>query len=383
MSKQPRILFYVQYLLGIGHVRRSSLIIQALCQQDVQVDVIFGGVSVDSMSFATANIHLLPAIKAADAAFSGLIKADGSELTEQDKNQRAAQLLAICETLQPDLIVTETYPFGRRQMRFELLPLLNWVQAQKRPPVLVSSIRDILQRRAPVREQECLELINTYYQKVIVHGDEQFFPLANSFPLAHNISDKINYSGYVCPTLEQPNDSNSKKSGVIVSIGGGSVGKEILQAALNLQQTGFLADQPWLLITGPNMDAADKEFFYAQSNDAVRVVEMADNFLSCLQNAYVSISMAGYNTIMDLLLTKTAAVVVPFEGSGETEQLTRSDILAEHQVLTVLRSDDMSADTLKNAINHALQSSSNTINVNKNGAQHSAQLLTDWALNRP
>jgi predicted glycosyltransferase len=383
MSKQPRILFYVQYLLGIGHVRRSSLIIQALCQQDVQVDVIFGGVSVDSMSFATANIHLLPAIKAADAAFSGLIKADGSELTEQDKNQRAAQLLAICETLQPDLIVTETYPFGRRQMRFELLPLLNWVQTQKRPPVLVSSIRDILQRRAPVREQECLELINTYYQKVIVHGDEQFFPLANSFPLAYNISDKINYSGYVCPTLEQPNDSNSKKSGVIVSIGGGSVGKEILQAALNLQQTGFLADQPWLLITGPNMDAADKEFFYAQSNDAVSVVEMADNFLSCLQNAYVSISMAGYNTIMDLLLTKTAAVVVPFEGSGETEQLTRSDILAEHQVLTVLRSDDMSADTLKNAINRALQSSANTISVNKNGAQHSAQLLTDWALNRP
>jgi predicted glycosyltransferase len=383
MTKQPRILFYVQYLLGIGHVRRSSLIIQALCQQDVQVDVIFGGVSVNSMSFSTANIHQLPAIKAADAAFSGLINADGSDVTEQDKTQRAAQLLAICEALQPDLIVTETYPFGRRQMRFELLPLLNWAQAQKRPPVLVSSIRDILQRRAPVREQECLELINKYYQKVIVHGDEQFFPLANSFPLAHNISDKINYSGYVCPTLEQPHDSNSKKSGVIVSIGGGSVGKEILHAALILQKTGFLADQPWLLITGPNMAATDKEFFYAQSNEAISVVEMADNFLSCLQNAYVSISMAGYNTIMDLLLTKTAAVVVPFEGSGETEQLTRSDILAENQVLTVLRSDDMSADTLKNAINNTLHSSSNSITVNKNGAQHSAQLLTDWALNRP
>lgn len=383
MTKQPRILFYVQYLLGIGHVRRSSLIIQALCQQNVQVDVIFGGVSVDSMSFSTANIHQLPAIKAADAAFSGLINADGSELTEQDKIARAAQLLAICEALQPDLIVTETYPFGRRQMRFELLPLLNWVQAQKRPPVLVSSIRDILQRRAAVREQECLELINKYYQKVIVHGDEQFFPLANSFPLAHNISDKINYSGYVCPILEQPNNNHSEKSGVVVSIGGGSVGKEILQAALNLQQDGFLADQPWLLITGPNMDAADKDFFHAQSNEAVSVVEMADNFLTCLQNAYVSISMAGYNTIMDLLLTKTAAVVIPFEGSGETEQLTRSDILAEHQILSVLRSGDMSADTLKNAINRALQSSSNSISVNKNGAQHSAQLLTDWALNRP
>ena len=383
MPKQPRILFYVQYLLGIGHVRRSSLIIQALCQQNVQVDVIFGGVSVDSMSFATANIHQLPAIKAADAAFSGLIKADGSQLTEQDKTQRAAQLLAICETLQPDLIVTETYPFGRRQMRFELLPLLDWAQTQKRPPVLVSSIRDILQRRAPVREQECLELINKYYQKVIVHGDEQFFPLANSFPLAHNISDKINYSGYVCPTLEQPNNSKQEKSGVVVSIGGGSVGKEILLAALNLQKTGFLAEQPWLLITGPNMAAADKDFFRAQSSEALTVVDMAEGFLTCLQNAYVSISMAGYNTIMDLLLTKTPAVVVPFEGSGETEQLTRSDILAQNKVLSVLRGEDMTVDTLKNAINNALASASNNISVNKNGAQRSAQLLTDWALNRP
>jgi len=93
--------------------------------------------------------------------------------------------------------------------------------------------------------------------------------------------------------------------------------------------------------------------------------------------------MAGYNTIMDLLLTKTPAVVVPFEGSGETEQLTRSDILAQNKVLSVLRGEDMTVDTLKNAINNTLASASNNISVNINGAQRSAQLLTDWVLNRP
>ncbi|MGC3834096.1 hypothetical protein ACPSKX_07320 [Moritella viscosa] len=144
----PRIMYYVQYLLGIGHVRRSSLIVQALCEQGAHVDVIFGGMPVPSMSFGDATMHQLIAVKSADSGFSGLVKADNTPVTDDDKKERTQALLALCETLQPDLIVTETYPFGRRQMRFELLPLLNWAKSQSNPPVLVSSIRDILQRRS-------------------------------------------------------------------------------------------------------------------------------------------------------------------------------------------------------------------------------------------
>ena len=115
----PRIMYYVQYLLGIGHVRRSSLIVQALCEQGAHVDVIFGGMPVPSMSFGDATMHQLMAVKSADSGFSGLVKADNTPVSDDDKKERTQALLALCETLQPDLIVTETYPFGRRQMRFE------------------------------------------------------------------------------------------------------------------------------------------------------------------------------------------------------------------------------------------------------------------------
>lgn len=380
----PRILFYVQYLLGIGHVRRSSLIVQALCQQGAKVDVIFGGMPVPHISFGDATMHQLTAIKSADAGFRGLIKADGSEFTEQDKLARSQALLALCEQLQPDVIVTETYPFGRRQMRFELLPLLDWVKSQAKQPVLVASIRDILQRRAEHRERECVELVEANYQHVLVHGDEQFYPLKRSFPFADEIADKVSYSGYVCPTLDDK--ATRKEAKIVVSIGGGSVGKNILETALALFNTGFENDKQWLLVTGPNMPAADKADLKAQQQalpasrrDHLQVVELADDFVQTLKHAHISVSMAGYNTVMDLLLTKVPAVVVPFEGEGETEQLERSKVLAAGGVLALLEMSDLTVASLKATMSQAFTNASNNADIDNQGAVRSAEYLINWA----
>ncbi len=385
----PRILFYVQYLLGIGHVRRSALIVQALCRQGAQVDVIFGGASIPNMSFGTATIHQLTAIKSADSAFSGLVKIDGSAFTDADKRARTEHLLAICQQLQPDLIVTETYPFGRRQMRFELQPLLEWIKQQPTPPVLVASIRDILQRRSPVREQECIELVQDHYQQILVHGDPRFYPLQKSFPPAAAIQHKLHYTGYVCPTMPSKSSSTSLVSDadfsdpslqtIVVSIGGGSVGKEILAAALALYKTGYASELNWLLITGPNMAAAEQTYFRAQQRGNLQVLALSDDFLNTLKNAHVSISMAGYNTVMDLLLTRVPAVVIPFAGEGETEQMARSQVLAEANILQLLSEQDLNTDSLQKAIENAVQQPPSLLEIDNQGAQQSAKLLIAWA----
>ncbi|MGB1239413.1 MAG: glycosyltransferase family protein [Pseudomonadales bacterium] len=371
-----KILFYVQYLLGIGHVRRSALIIDALVAQGAQVDVIFGGVDVPGIQFSGARVHRLTPIKSADAAFSALVKHDGSEFSEADKHERSLALLDICERVQPDLIVTETYPFGRRQMRFELLPLLAWVREQESPPVLVASIRDILQQRSQAREDECLALIAAHYQHVLVHGDERFLPLETSFPKADAIADKLSYSGYVCPRYT---GKKVLQPSIVVSIGGGSVGREILDAALALNRSGYAWDKHWTLITGPNMDAADKAYFKGAAGGNVSVVDMADNFLQLLANAEVSISMAGYNTVMDLLQVNTPAVVIPFEGSGETEQRMRSQALESSGVLQSVSWNELSADTLAQAMQRAIASYTQGLSIRSDGAKRSAQMLMTWA----
>lgn len=372
----PRVLFYVQYLLGIGHVRRSALVIQALASTGVQVDVIFGGVPVPHISFAPATLHYLDPVKSADNGFSGLIKADGSEFCEADKLSRSLKLLEICNQLQPDVIVTETYPFGRRQMRFELTPLLEWASNQPVPPLMVSSVRDILQARSPKREDECIQLIQEQYDKVLVHGDPAFTPLEKSFAKATQIQNQLTYSGYVCPAKPP---IKIREDLIVVSIGGGAVGKEILQAAEQLHASGYAAGCQWLLITGPNMAPEDKQALAEYNSDNLQVVELADDFIDSLSKARVSVSMAGYNTVMDLLQTETPAVVVPFEAESETEQLARSQLLEHKGLLTIVREQTLTADTLKHAIEQALLQQHQRPTINMQGAEHSAVLLKQWA----
>lgn len=374
----PRVLFYVQYLLGIGHVRRSALVVQALAKSGIDVDVVFGGVAVPHISFAPATLRYLEAVKSADNGFSDLIKADGSEFTENDKVNRASSLIQLCEQLQPDLIVTETYPFGRRQMRFELIPLLNWAKQQASPPLLISSIRDILQARKAKREDETIQLIQDYYDHVLIHGDPDFTPLQNSFAKAKKIQEKLSYSGYVCP--EKPAKQTREKL-IVVSIGGGAVGKEVLETSLELCRQGSYPEHQWLLITGPNMPDDDKQNLRlsAQNTMNLQVVELAEDFICSLSKAELSISMAGYNTVMDLLQTETPAVVIPFEADSETEQLSRSLMLEDKGLLTIVREKQLNTESLKYAMEHALQQSHARPFIDINGAEHSANLLRQWA----
>ena len=39
----PRIFFYVQHLLGIGHVRRAALLARGMVERGIDVCVVLGG----------------------------------------------------------------------------------------------------------------------------------------------------------------------------------------------------------------------------------------------------------------------------------------------------------------------------------------------------
>ncbi len=376
MDKPAKVLFYVQYLLGIGHVRRAALNVRALCDLGLEVDVIFGGAPVPHISFAPARMHYLNPVKTSDLGFTGIVKIDGSEFTESEKRARIEELLNICEELQPDLIVTEMYPFGRRQMRFELKPLLKWSKQQENKPVVVSSIRDILQARRAEREEETVALIYEFYDKVLVHGDPEFTPLEVSFERTEQIKEKVAYSGYVCPPPLAPVE---REPLIVVSVGGGATGRDILECALKRQQTGYAADCHWFLITGPNMPAEDKSYLQQFRSEQVSVVDLADDFVATLNKARISISMAGYNTVMDLLRTSVPSVVVPFEAVKETEQLARSTMLEERGLLTIVRESELSPETLRDAMERALTLSAQRPDFDIEGAPNTAKLIKKWA----
>ena len=181
----PRILFYVQHLLGIGHLARASRVAGALAEDGFGVTVVTGGTPVPGFPGPDVETLTLPVMAASDEGFSELVDASGKPVDDAYKARRCDLLIGTLATLKPDIVVIEAYPFGRRQMRFELLPLIEAIAAMRPKPALVTSLRDILQERVKAgRNEETVEIINRHFDLVMVHGDPAFATLADTFPLA-------------------------------------------------------------------------------------------------------------------------------------------------------------------------------------------------------
>ncbi|MBB4292119.1 putative glycosyltransferase [Rhizobium leguminosarum] len=347
----PRIFFYVQHLLGIGHIARASRIANALVKDGFDVTVVTGGLPVPGFPGEGVKTVALPAVVASNAGFSGLADADGRPVGEDFLHARRDLLLDAFHAVRPDVVIIEAFPFGRRQMRFELLPLLAAIDKTEPRPKLLSSVRDILQEnRKAGRDAETAALVKEHFDAVLVHGDPGFVRLEDTFPLTAEISDRVRYTGLVAaPPAPEPAETFD----VIASAGGGAVGAALIGAAKEAAAL-LAADLSWLLISGPNLPEAD---FTALSQDAppnVTLVRFRKDFPSLLRAAKVSISQAGYNTVGDLLRSECRAILIPFVAGGETEQTVRAERLQALDLAEILPETGLTPGHVKEAVEKAL-----------------------------
>lgn len=372
-QRSPRVFFYVQHLLGIGHIARASRIAHALKADGFAVTMVTGGMPVPG--FPGDGIHHieLPPVAVGDGNFAGLVDANGTAVDDDFKTARTAMLLQAFHDAQPDIVILEAFPFGRRQVRFELLPLIAEIEQSRPRPLLMTSLRDILQERAkPGRDEETIALVKKHFDTILVHGDPDFVRLEDTFPLAHEISERIVYTGLVAPNPPTP---GTEQFDIIVSAGGGAVGAALVRAALEAA-TIFGDGRSWCLITGPNMPQADFDDISAQAGDNVSVFRFRRDFASLLATTSLSISQAGYNTVCDVLQAKCRSLLIPFAAGGETEQGARAERLAKLGLAHVLREDEISEQSMAEAIETALKlPSPDRTSLNLAGASETATIL--------
>ncbi|RFC63973.1 MULTISPECIES: glycosyltransferase family protein [Mesorhizobium] len=346
----PRVLFYVQHLLGIGHLARASRIASALQAAGFDLTLVTGGTAVDG--FPAPDIrHFALAPVIASEGFSGLAQPDGTPVDDAFLARRREQLLAIFAELHPDIVITEAFPFGRRQMRFELLPLLDAIEARADRPMLSASIRDIMQERVkPGRNEETAELVREHFDLVLVHGDERFAKLEETFPLAGSIADRIEYTGLVAGPPPEP---TTERFDVLVSAGGGAAGRALVEATAGAARSASRSQQ-WALITGPNLPQADFDAALRNAPAHLSIYRFRRDFSSLLTGAELSVSQAGYNTVCDILRAGCRSLLVPFAAGGETEQTSRAERLAAMGLASVLTEAELTADSLSSAIQNEL-----------------------------
>ncbi|MFI4948195.1 MAG: glycosyltransferase family protein [Alphaproteobacteria bacterium] len=370
------VLFYVQHLLGIGHLQRALHIAEALVADGIAVTLVSGGAPVDLPRDPSIDLVQLTPVRAHDARFE-LVDSAGRPIDDTLRNDRREALLAAFTRVRPDAVIIEGFPFARRAFRFELEPLIAAVRAATPRPRLLCSVRDIVvMRDDPQRHREIAERIRRDFDAVLVHGDPALIPLDSSFPAAPDIADRVIYTGYVRPPAAPAGAAAAKGGGeVVVSAGGGAAGHALLRAALGARRSGCLADLPWRLLTGTNLPQADFAALGKGLPDRVVVERFCYNFVGLLQGCRVSVSQAGYNTVLDILAARARAVVVPFAAGRETEQPMRAERLAALGAIEVVREDELSPRRLAAAIERAASREPATVTVDTGGAVCSARLI--------
>ncbi|EPE94467.1 glycosyltransferase (plasmid) [Rhizobium grahamii CCGE 502] len=373
LMKMQRVFFYVQHLLGIGHIARASRIASALVRDGFEVIVVTGGLPVPGFPGEGVTTVALPPVVASNAGFSGLADEKGVVADEAFLARRRDMLLSAYHQAKPDIVVVEAFPFGRRQMRFELLPLVEAIEQSHPRPKLLSSVRDILQEnRKPGRNEETAALVRDHFDAVLVHGDPGFVRLEETFPLTADIASKIHYTGMVtAPPAAEPVEIFD----VIASAGGGAVGIDLLRAA-----NGAAARLPemlrWLLISGPNLPEGDLAALVAAASDNVTLTRFRKDFPSLLRGARVSISQAGYNTVGDLLQTDCRAILSPFVAGGETEQTLRAERLKVLGLADILPEAGLTPGIVAEAVEAALSAPrSAAVPLDLAGAEKTAAII--------
>ena len=383
MSRK-RVFLYVQHLLGIGHLKRAVTLARALVDEGIEVTLASGGVEVPGLAPEGAHFVQLPPAASPDLQFRTLVDAHGKTVDEAWRSRRREALLTAWRTARPHALVRELFPFGRRQMRFELLPLLDAANAASPRPVIVSSVRDVLGQRDPARQDEMLHLFERYFDHVLVHGDPGFLRFDRTFRHAALLGQRLQYTGFIVERASGAGPGNGAGTGeVIVSAGGGAVGARLLQTAIRARPLTILAARLWRVLTGVNMEPQEFEYLarlaHEAGNGCVVVERSRADFMTLLRNCAVSVSQAGYNTVMEILDSGARAVAVPFAGGAETEQTLRARQLAARGRIEVVEEGALAPGTLAAAVDRAARGPRpESGGVDLGGAGRSAELLARW-----
>lgn len=380
MSPRPRILFYVQHLLGIGHLMRAGTLCRALEANGFDTTLVSGGTPVPGFDPGASRFEQLSPTRATDKFFKVLVDEHDQPIDDTWKATRKDALLDIYHRTTPDIILIEMYPFGRRQMRFEIEPLIEAARNTPAPrPLIVSSVRDILvEPGKPERVDEMVDRVRRYFDLVLIHGDRDFITFDETFPRMSEIADISRYTGYVAdpPLTPEPNGAGAGE--VIVSTGGGAVSDDMLQAAMDARAVSALSQAPWRVLIGHNLPDAEFAAYRDNAPDGVTVGRSRPDFRQLLANCTLSISQGGYNTVMEVLAAGTRAVCIPYAGGLESEQTLRCSLLANKGALEIVEPGTVTAENVARAIQRAMARDDHiSAPVDMAGAKKTATMLIE------
>lgn len=369
-----KVLIVVTHLLGTGHLARALTLARAFGDQGHDTVVVSGGMPAPHLDTTNIELEQLPPVRSNGIDFSTLFDGSDQSVDGLYMDQRQHALIAILNRVNPDVLITELFPFGRRILKDEFTALLSAAETLSKPPLIVSSIRDILAPPSkPAKAALADTLIDTYYDAVLVHADADLTPLELSWPVSSVIADKLHYTGFVAPPPAPHHPEGIGTGEILVSAGGGDVGGHIFAAALKAADQH---DRKWRLLLGGADAKKRADAMQAIAPKNVTVEPARPDFRQMLYHAHASVCMCGYNTALDVLQSGVSTVFIPFDEGSEVEQGIRADALAKQSNISVIRSVDLTSERLLQALGEVeAEPSRHPIRTGMDGAARTVDII--------
>jgi predicted glycosyltransferase len=361
---EPRLLIYSQDGLGLGHLRRTTLLATELLRTLPGASALTVSDSPLGQFFATAPGHdylKLPSIRKAGPGDWQAVKLSSSF---PDVLAMRRQLIASAiDSFKPDVVLVDHMPHGAMG---ELVPALE--RLRDRPVRVLLGLRDILDAPDVIRHRWRVEgaydAVHEYYDQVLVYGSRDVFDVSRQYEWPDPIADRLHYCGYVCadPPAATSRAIRTRYLGrgsrdrlVLVMAGGGAdaypLYDALLEAAPGLHAH---ARAHLLMVTGPFMPTTQRRALARRARGLqvtlVRTVADAPAYMTA---ADLVVAMAGYNTTTEILSTGRDAVLVPRKGPS-AEQQTRARLFAERGWVRWLPPQELDAASIAAAVTGAL-----------------------------
>jgi len=326
----PKILLYSHDTFGLGNIRRTLLLADYLgaAYPRSAILVLTGSPMIHAF-------RIPPRVDYVKLPCVNRIRADEYEprfladCGEEVRCTRSAIIERTATAFAPDLFIVDKRAGG---IDNELVPALEAMRRLATPPRVVLGLRDILD--APdvtarsLRANGSFDLIERFYDEVWIYGSRDVFDAVAEYNFPPAVAARSHFCGYL-RRHAAPRTAHGGSPRILVTAGGGGDA-----AVLVLSYLRGLAQVPegefqTVVVLGPQLDpeTADGLRRLGAHRGDVEYVEFESNMPRRYEEADVVLSMAGYNTVCELLSAGARAVLVP-RAEPVQEQLIRARRLA-------------------------------------------------------
>jgi predicted glycosyltransferase len=323
-----RIAIYSHDTLGLGHLRRCLKLADHLRAQ-------FGALR--GLLLTGSPWHglfplpdgfgvepLPPVAKAPDGRYA--CRARGVDLSTVI-GARRARISARLDAFRPELFVVDNVPCG---LHGEVLPALRALRRRGTRTVL--ALRDVLDDPTTICREwvraGAIDAVAQLFDEIWVFGDAaDTEALMAEGPLA-GVASKVISCGRigVAGRDREPSrvvaDQRADRPLVLVTGGGGQDAEPLMRAYLSAVHA-FRPAVDSHLVLGPDFPRRDRQSLPPTGDAPLRVTGFVPDLPERMARSNVVVSMAGYNTVCEILASGRPAVLVP-RVTPRQEQLIRA-----------------------------------------------------------